>query len=973
MRGLLTSPCLGAHAEMAQNQGQDCLSCDQGSEEEEEEQEQDVDPQSLLQDVLAARSTQQQMEEQLVRGQLAIVEDESLVTGLLKTTSDIDGDQMPAVGHQTSAEAKHRGAVPEVASDTRTNSVAPGVEALPGAAVHTAVAAGSACVAKAIAEGGALVPASASPRDIPHISNNDFQRDYDTCFAKPHEQVLGEGSEGRIVAALQRSTGQLFALKRLKQQMGARDMDVQQAVFRCPHPNLAHVLAIIVSDKPIGLLYPYMDEDVDAYWRRHFKFLPVPEIVRIVHGTLAGVKHLHSIHLIHRDIKQSNVLLTFGAYRRVCLSDFGWCRGFHSESEGTTLMTRDAVTVTYRAPEIFLGSRSYDTSIDVWSCGIMLLELLRGARFITDVRKPPLGYIEKLVGPINESSWPGCSKLPKWACQRALIDAVPPKAWLAPFKGGRKGVDAEGELLASWMLALPPCQRITAAQAINSQFVLRHLAHEAVHNTESSGDAGAAGASAAASAVNSGVSVPAVAVDSAAQQAPTTASGEPVAVAAKAPPASSAVAPTSPLSAGTSAGSASAQTPAGLAGTSIGAEPKAATTEPTPLEAPPRAATAATSAKAAPAASTAAPKASGAALAAATTAVAKPAPESAMDSGASGPAASGAEPPIKKKGIKRRRRCQAVHQVQKRNRRRTADSTEPVVASERKDSCGAQKCTKLKRDALQKHRGLRKPKRRKRAEATTGEAVRRRLRGKTSSTQTPYTHSASSASLRAAVTDASTHASGVSVPAVIGSPKKGQRPQSQLADQNPCQCKGRACLWRSRSHSREQWLTGSGYPCVFEASPGYAFCDHCRCRGEFTCPSACETELGTCRKVQCVFLRLPRPLQAMRDFRGSLVQRDPIDLESFLEHSAGLTDLLQVCLLADIWEPAACNLMAEGFKQLPARYSADDLAQVLHKVARAMSPRLGYYAMDDVRRSHLKTMSCGGRHPLLVQASRDCG
>ena len=155
-------------------------------------------------------------------------------------------------------------------------------------------------------------------------------------------------------------------------------------------------------------------------------------------------------------------------------------------------------------------------------------------------------------------------------------------------------------------------------------------------------------------------------------------------------------------------------------------------------------------------------------------------------------------------------------------------------------------------------------------------------------------------------------------------------------------------------------MTGSGYPCVFEALPGLAFCDHCRCRGELTCPSACETELGTCRKMQCVFLRLPQPLQAMRDFRGSLAQRDPVDLESFLEHSAGLTDLLQVCLLADIWEPAACKLMAEGFKQLPAKYSADDLAQVLHQVAREMSPRLGYYAMDDVRRSHLKTLSYGG-------------
>lgn len=87
--------------------------------------------------------------------------------------------------------------------------------------------------------------------------------------------------------------------------------------------------------------------------------------------TARGIEFMHSRGFAHRDIKPENILLDENLNVKIC--DFGW----------STLLANGALrktfcgTYEYMAPEIFESS-AYDSSVDVWSLGILLFELLHG-------------------------------------------------------------------------------------------------------------------------------------------------------------------------------------------------------------------------------------------------------------------------------------------------------------------------------------------------------------------------------------------------------------------------------------------------------------------------------------------------------------------------------------------------------------------------------------------------------------------
>lgn len=89
---------------------------------------------------------------------------------------------------------------------------------------------------------------------------------------------------------------------------------------------------------------------------------------------LRGLKYLHSAHIMHRDLKPQNLLVDRNCDLRIC--DLGLARlSEHMNNDQTVYV----VTRWYRAPELLLGKRDYDKSIDLWSCGCILAELLERA------------------------------------------------------------------------------------------------------------------------------------------------------------------------------------------------------------------------------------------------------------------------------------------------------------------------------------------------------------------------------------------------------------------------------------------------------------------------------------------------------------------------------------------------------------------------------------------------------------------
>ncbi|EKX54680.1 hypothetical protein GUITHDRAFT_49553, partial [Guillardia theta CCMP2712] len=129
--------------------------------------------------------------------------------------------------------------------------------------------------------------------------------------------------------------------------------------------------------------------DLHDIIRKQKKSLVLPMIARCCRDVLKGVEYLHSIRVMHRDIKPANLLVFKDMVVKIC--DFGLAREY---SEGENRVKSEMTTLWYRAPELLMGSETYNCRIDEWSVGCIILEMLAGScqtkGKVEDVCKCPL-------------------------------------------------------------------------------------------------------------------------------------------------------------------------------------------------------------------------------------------------------------------------------------------------------------------------------------------------------------------------------------------------------------------------------------------------------------------------------------------------------------------------------------------------------------------------------------------------------
>ena len=107
-----------------------------------------------------------------------------------------------------------------------------------------------------------------------------------------------------------------------------------------------------------------------------------------MYQALNGLKYLRDMKILHRDIKgilgflhldiiEANILITRDGVLKIC--DFGLARKFNKENSQTAF-SGDKITMNYRPPEMLLTTSPsrYTTAVDVWSMGVVFLNLLKG-------------------------------------------------------------------------------------------------------------------------------------------------------------------------------------------------------------------------------------------------------------------------------------------------------------------------------------------------------------------------------------------------------------------------------------------------------------------------------------------------------------------------------------------------------------------------------------------------------------------
>ena len=223
------------------------------------------------------------------------------------------------------------------------------------------------------------------------------------------------------------------------------------------HENIVALHDVIHTENKLMLVFEYMDKDLKKHMdsRGDRGQLEPITIKSFMHQLLRGIAFCHENRVLHRDLKPQNLLIN--SRGQLKLGDFGLARAFGIP---VNTFSNEVVTLWYRAPDVLLGSRTYNTSIDIWSAGCIMAEMYTGRPlFPGTTNEDQLQKIFRLMGTPSERSWPGISQFPEYKANFQNYATQ-------DFRMILPQIDQLGINLLGSMLQLRPEMRISASAAL---------------------------------------------------------------------------------------------------------------------------------------------------------------------------------------------------------------------------------------------------------------------------------------------------------------------------------------------------------------------------------------------------------------------------------------------------------------------------------------------------------------------------
>jgi serine/threonine protein kinase len=236
-------------------------------------------------------------------------------------------------------------------------------------------------------------------------------------------EIIGEGAYGVVYKGINTETGEQVAIKKIRLHECSTSEGVPRAVVRevgllkelSESPFIVSLLSVIGYRGRLLLVFEFLSYDLKTYMDERTDpktGLRLPEISArsLSSQLLSGVKHCHARRVIHRDLKPHNILVSTDG--RVKIADFGLAR---LTSLPNRPYTREVVTLWYRSPEILLGCLEYGMSVDCWSCGCVIGEIVTGRPLFTGQSEiDQIIKIMRVMGTPDDGVWEGVEKMPYW-------------------------------------------------------------------------------------------------------------------------------------------------------------------------------------------------------------------------------------------------------------------------------------------------------------------------------------------------------------------------------------------------------------------------------------------------------------------------------------------------------------------------------------------------------------------------------